>query len=119
MTELPELKYARAVLGREYAETYSLRCSRGFAEALGLRLDFASKSLIDFDPGRDATLGIYWLERPVRVTYVRECRQPHFWDCVVVLVALAHPDPPEELAACAALVLSRGTVQVVREEGSP
>lgn len=123
MTTRPELEYARAVLREGFVEGGSLGCSGEFARALGLpglEVDLNGKYSI---PGvlrsSDACVLLAGDEPVAAVMYDFQ-RRSHvdFWDCVVVLVAQAHPSPPAELEACSSLVLARGTVQVVRKEGS-
>ena len=125
MTARPELEYARAVLGEGFVPGGSLGCSGEFARALGLpglEVDLNGRHSV---PGvsrcDDACVLLARSELVAAVTYDLE-RRSHadFWDCVVVLVALVHPSPPAELAACASLVLAQGEVCTAwRREGFP
>lgn len=125
MTARPELEYARTVLGDAFVPGGSLGCSGEFARALGLpglEVDLNGRHSV---PGvsrcDDACVLLARSELVAAVTYdFRRRSHADFWDCVVVLVALAHPSPPAELAACASLVFARGGVCLAwRKEGSP
>lgn len=115
MTDRPELRYAAAVLGPSFVLGGSLGCSGAFARALGLPdVD------VDLDvlPNNRTYLRVLGGSRVATVGY-DETDRLDFWDCVVVLVALAHPAPPVELEACSTLVLAQGRVRVIPAEGSP
>lgn len=125
MTARPELEYARAVLGDAFVPGGSLGCSGEFARALGLpglEVDLNGRHSVPGVSRHDDACVLLVRGKPVAAVTYDSALRPHsdFWDCVVVLVAQAHPSPPAELAACASLVLAQGEVCTAwRREGSP
>lgn len=125
MTARPELEYARAVLGEGFVPGGSLGCSGEFARALGLpglEVDLNGRHSVPGVSRCDDACVLLAGDRPVAAVRYDFALRPHsdFWDCVMVLVADAHPDPPTELAACASLVLAQGALRLAwRKEGSP
>ena len=125
MTARPELEYARAVLGDAFVPGGSLGCSGEFARALGLpglEVDLNGRHSVPGVSRHDDACVLLVRGKPVAAVTYDFRRRSHgdFWDCVVVLVAQAHPSPPAELAACASLVLAQGEVCTAwRREGFP
>ena len=128
MTVRPELEYARAVLGDAFVPGGSLGCSGEFARALGLpglEVDLNGRHSVPGVSRHDDACVLLAGDEPVAAATYNMLGRPYsvrrdFWDCIVVLMAQAHPSPPAELAACASLVLAQGEVCTAwRREGFP